>query len=272
MFTLPSCRVVIYSLASILFLFHAFADARLVRGGGRGTYTDSATDAYYLIDNLYLNSVGIAEDFMAIQMLSKNSQDPHLLTTPSDCMRNLGSFSDYNFAIDNGFFIEEPCYYEFYENEERLTLNGFSPFAFNLAQSAQIIWTISQLGQPDLTINQNISAFDNGDILLDILMPSELIPGEYQVDLDITLYSGLDANFYYDASGEGNSFQYDCDTVNDVCGYTSFYSSDTLSFSARYAERLVILAEQQVEVAEPAILALMLLGLMGIRRQKQRFS
>ncbi|MDO6694853.1 hypothetical protein Q4574_16265 [Aliiglaciecola sp. 3_MG-2023] len=271
MFIANSRITVIYSLALVLFLFHAFADARLVRGGGRGTYTDSANVEYYLIDNSYENSVGIGLDFVATQYLYKNSQAPFLLATPNDCLRNLGSFSDYNFQIDNGLFVEEPCYYEFYENETTLSLNGFSPFAFDLAQSAEINWTLSQIGKPDLIIVQNITAFDDEDILLDILMPSELIPGEYEVSLDVTLYSGPDADFYNEVSGEGNSLPIDCDPVTNVCGYTSFIASDTLSFTSSYNERLVILAEPQVEVAEPAILGLMLLGLLGIRRKQQGF-
>ena len=267
MFSFTTRSLLIYSFALVLILFHAFADARLVRTGGRGTYSDSSSDDFLLISDIFKNQIGLTTDFVAIQKRGKNSQDAGLLSVPRNCMNNRGTFLDYNFEISNGFFVDEPCYYEFSENEQRLQLTGSTPFNFDLAASAEILWTISQIGSSDLQFQQNISAINGSEILLDVLMPPELIPGEYEVELSMTLFSGPDATFYKDDSGEGNSPRIDCDSVSLVCGYSTYSQRDTMSLSARYIERLVI--RPAAQIPEPNLLAVLTLGLIGLIRRKQ---
>ncbi len=269
MFTINKKSAVIYSLAAVLFLFHAFADARLVRGGGRGTVLDSNAFDFLLVNNANINDLGLMAGFSTLESQGYNSGEDGLLSTPQDCVRSFGSQDELDQEKMFGGFVEEPCYYQVYENDLRLEMEGFGRAFFDLASSIEVAWTFSKAGMADIVLMG--SMFDSAP-LLDVLMPPELVPGEYTIGLDVTFFSGPDNSFF----SSNNSHDLDViDCVEPTPGDLQCYhpewgsASDTLSYSAAYTERLVVLAgTDPLTVSAPAGLGLFLLGLFGLRRRQ----
>lgn len=270
MFTINKRSAVIYSLAAVLFLFHAFADARLVRLGGRGSVKDSNAISHLLVNDNNINDLGLMDGFISLEGQSFNSGDDGLLSTPQDCVRSFDSQFDLDQEKMFGGFVEEPCYYQVYENDLRLQMEGFGRAFFDLASSVEVTWTLSKAGMADIVLMGSV--FDSA-ALLEVLMPPELMPGEYTIGLDVTFFSGPDNSFF----SSNNSHDLDViDCVEPTPGDLQCYhpewgsASDTLSFSAAYTERLVVLAgTDPLTVNAPAGLSLFLLGLVGIRRRQQ---
>ncbi len=272
MFSITTRTLFIYSFAFVLFLFHAFADARLIRGGGRGTHLDSSNTIYTLVDDGFRNSVGLEPGYVPIQENRFNSGSDELISTPEECEALFGSLDDLNAAIQFEGFVDEPCYYEFYENDSKLEFSGFGRGLFDMAAGADVTWTLSRAGFSDIIINDSINSIVGNQVLLDTLMPPALVPGEYLIDLDITFFSGPDSTFYR-AQGDSLGDQ-DCEEVTPgvvECRLRDFFGSDTLSFSSAYKERLVILpgSAPRVPVSEPAMLGLFLISLIGFRVRKK---
>lgn len=270
MFTLHIKSAVIYSLAFFMFLFHALADAGLIRGGGRGTHSDSNAYSYVLVNDDNINDLGLMQGFSSLEYESFNSGDPALLSTPDECVTNFGSLDDLNDAITFGGWVEEPCYYEVYENDLRLEFEGYGRAFFQQASSVDVVWRLSQAGMADIILNGFMS---DSAALLDVLMPPELVPGEYILGLEVTFHSGPDNSFFSSTDIHDRD---DVDCIDLAPGDLQCYlpnwggASDTLSFSAEYAERLVVLAgTSPFSVNAPASLGLFLFGFFALRRRQQ---
>lgn len=270
MFALTKKNAVIYLLATILFLFHAFADARIIKRGGRGTFSDSNANSFILVEDTNINDLGLMEGFVSLERYSFNSGDDALISTPSECVTNFGTQGDLDNAIQFGGFVPEPCYYQVYENDLRLEMEGFGRSLFSMASSAEVIWTLSQAGMTDIVLNGTVS---DSAALLDVLMPPSLVPGEYNIGLEVVFHSGPDNSFF--SSFDVHDLNVvDCENVTptDLQCYHQAWggASDTLSFGAAYSERLVVLpGSAPLSVSEPASIGILLLGLIGIRRRKQ---
>ncbi|GAB5379583.1 MAG: hypothetical protein Alis3KO_29790 [Aliiglaciecola sp.] len=249
-----NARVVfVYVFAFSLFLFHAFAWAELVRGGGRGSRTNSAAEEFFLVNNIYANQFGMNFDYQAINYDSLQSGVFNAGAAPRDC------YQTYDF--DDPFFVDEPCYYQFIQGD-RLQLFGFTSVFFPDVAAVEATWTISQ-GQNRWMFTGD-SSFS--DTMLDVMMPDELMPGEYQVSLDYTFFSGPNNTFFYNSDNH-NDFPNSCGELipGDPNSYTCAFDydeRDTLSFG--FTERLVVLAK----VNSPTALTLMIFGgLLLLRRR-----
>lgn len=266
-FTLRSS--LIYSFTLVMFLFHAFADAGLVRNGGRGAVSSSGNDRIFLADDSFINSIGLGVDFTTIEQRSKNIALDGLLSTPQECVRVFGSFEELDQETRFNNFMSLPCYYEFNQDEPRLQMTGFGPLLFNQIDRADITWTFTQTGMPAISVVQDVNAIVGNEVLLDVLMPPSLIPGEYDISLEVTMFSGSDRTFYVEQFGDSGLANPVCDDSLPelVCGYPpgTYSPQDTITLRAGYTERLIILP---AAINEPGVLALLLIGLLRLRRRK----
>lgn len=261
--------VFVYGFALSFFLFHAFADAVLVRGGGRGTHSDSSITIYTLVDDRFTNNLGLDPDYIPIEEELFNSGLDELLSTPADCEAIFFDAEDLQNARDFEGFVDEPCYYEVYENDLLLEFNGYGRALFDLAFSANITWSLTRDGFPPVIINNDINAIVDSEVLLSTLMPEELVPGEYLIDLDVVFHSGPNSTFYR-AIGDITE-DIGCDEILPgelECYLLEFSGSDTISFSSEYRERLVVLPGSR-PINEPFLLSLFLIGLFAVYRHKK---
>ncbi len=250
--------VFVYGFALSFFLFHAFADAGLIRGSGRGSRTASAAEEFYLVNNIHANRLGLAFDYQAISSTSLQVGRFAAGAAERGCYREF-EFGDPEY--DN--FVDDPCYYQF-NLGERLQFTGFTSIFLSNADRIEAIWSIRQ----GLNRWQFVSDASNSETTLDVLMPADLIPGEYSVSLTYYFYSGNDTSFFYNPDNH-NNFPNNCGELipGDPNSYTCAYDyeqRDSLSFGA--TERMVILA---AVIDSPSSLVLLLFsGLLLIRRMK----
>ncbi|GAA0859883.1 hypothetical protein [Aliiglaciecola litoralis] len=266
MFTLTTRSFFIYSFALVLFLFHALAEAGLVRGGGRGTYSDSSNTDFVLVANDQINDLGLREGYTAVEVNGFNSGLDALLATPSFCDIEFFDFQDLQDAINFGGFVEEPCYYQVYENDPTIDFLGFGRGLFQLASNVEITWTLSRAGETPIVLAGAASDISGENVSYIGPMPTELFAGEYLVDLTVEFFSGPNMEFFR-ASGDSTD-DVGCDEVapGDVqCYMREFSPSDTLRFDSAFSERLVVLPGS-APINEPAMWGLLGLGLLLLRR------
>jgi hypothetical protein len=260
-----STKAILHTFVVFLFFYAAVADAILLRGAGRGSNKDTNATHFYLVENQFVNSVGldtsVSVNNNSIGFGSTTTGILEAGSTPEDCYVYFFQGSGQEFHTD------EPCSYEFYEQGNRLQLEGFSTLAFPAASGIDVTWTISQ-GQN----SWNYSGLMDGNIAtLDILMPEELTAGDYGVDLQVSYESGSDHTFFRRFLNTSGSA---CDQQADVCGYTGT-EFDNLIFNSGFTELMRILpgsAPVAVGVSEPTLWSIFLLALAGLWRRGQRGS
>lgn len=235
-------------LGSMLFLSFV-ADAGLIRGSGMGHDSSSDAQYFYRIADQYRDQLGVKTNFVATDNQTLVSGKIPLFAVPSDC------YVDITFYPPG--FVNDPCYYQFYQNE-LLQFEGFMAMFFDNAPQVDLVWTLSGLGY-----QQSFSGnFLNRTALLDTTMPL-LAAGEYQLDLMVTFYAGAGYKFYTNTSAHSTNLN--CGLLNPddensfSCSY-NWITSDSLSFSSRLEKVLILAGDKPMPIPAPASALLCLFG------------
>ena len=269
MISISPQKVAVYGLALVLFLFHAFADAKLIRGRGRGGVTVSFGTLDILVPETeiipgfgmlrwdYYNSPPASNPFNSAFIPPGY---PMVMPVPDDCFVELDSGQQ---------FDDEPCYYLFRQNEP-LVMTGSTVTHFPLAIQ-DIRWRIFDINADlffDLPLYEFGTAFSTieagpfdqaeREIYFNAPMPNDIAPGEYRIQIEVT-QTAPDGYVFYSADttqiGESCIFGpgIDCALIGQVSGKTFIRSN---------AERLVITAN------EPTTIALIVMALFGLYRRR----
>lgn len=265
-------RILIASCLIISFV----SDAKLIRGGGRGSETSSTSDDYYLIDDIHRNSVGIDEAYFeagAFPSVTISGGIDTAFAAPTECV-------DYSIIEENQrredagveLLVEEPCIWEFEQNENLVLFGDFLLY-FADADLIDVNWLISD-GVNDWnfagTVNPDKNYFlpdgeladKAGMVFLDAPIPFDMGVGDYTVSVQVTQFSGSEASFY--SLNTHNSASFNCDdTVNpNICGYT-LSAMDSLS-SHSENEILKIVSQSAISVSSPSMVFIYLFFMVGL--------
>ncbi|MGQ8367191.1 hypothetical protein [Glaciecola sp. 1036] len=245
-----------YSVVFILLVFNSFADARLVRGGGRGGITVSfgtldllvpmsAINDFSLLDYSYYDSMP-SEDRVGIIPPSY----PMVQGVPDDCFEPLSGDEP---------FVDDPCYWEFSETEQTLEFLGSTVSHFENAIQ-NITWQIYPANVSVFSPTATpLYEFDNSHTTVNPLqyagnmphktlafsapMPAGIAPGEYQVLLTMeqtapdgwVFYSG-DTISNLDEACLGDPGNIQCSLLGNIRGTT---------FTQSALERMVVVSTPQ---------------------------
>ncbi len=243
-------RMFFLLLVSMLFISN-LAAAALIRGGGIGHDSSSDAQNFYRIADDQRNALGVKTGFIATDRQTLVSGHIPLFAVPSSC------YVDISFPPPG--FVNDPCYYQFYQNES-LQFEGFMAMFFANAARMDLVWTLTGAGYRQSFVGGNLDQL----VLLDTVMPL-LLPGEYQISLLATFYAGAGYQFYRDPSVHSDDLN--CgeliagDPSSSSCSY-NWTAAESLSFSSAGA-RVVILAGDKPPanpVPAPASVVLLLLG------------
>ena len=247
-------------LCSMLFLSF-IADAALIRSAGKGSYTSSEAQVFYRIADTQINSLGVKPGFSFTDQETLVQGQIPLFAVPSTC------YFDVSF-LPPGSYEEDPCYYQFYQNE-LLQFEGYMGMYFENAPLMDLVWTLTGAGYSQSFAGSHLerAAF------LDSTMPL-LAAGEYQIGLKVTFYAGAGYKFYTDPTVHSENLN--CGELNpgDQSSYSCSYgwsAAESLSFSS-YLEKVVVLAgDKPVDIPVPTTVALIMLGggLLHLRIRKQ---
>jgi hypothetical protein len=252
------------------------SNAKLIRGGGRGSGTSSTSDDYYLIGDIHRNSVGIDEAYFdsgAFPSVTISGGIDTAFAAPTECV-------DYNILEENerraaagvDLLEEEPCVWEFEQNEN-LVLYGDFLLYFADADLVDVNWLISD-GVNDWNFAGTVNPDSNyllpdgeladraGMVFLDVPMPFDMGVGDYVVSVQVTQYSGLDASFYSLNVHDFPSFNCDDTVTPNICGY-SLSPRDSLSSYSK-TELLRIVAQAPILVSSPATVFICLFFIVGL--------
>jgi hypothetical protein len=235
-------------LVSMLFLSF-FADAALMRGGGVGSSSSSEAQNFYRIADEHIDTLGVKTDFSATDRETLVNGKIPLFAVPTDCYVDV--------TIMPPDFENDPCYYQFYQNE-LLQFEGYMAMYFENAPLMDLVWTLSGAGY-----SQSFSGtHEERKAFLDTTMPL-LAAGEYQIRLMVTFYAGAGYKFYTDPTVHSDNLN--CgelipgDESSVSCSY-GWAAAESLSFSS-YLEKVVILAgDKPLDVPLPASATLLMLG------------
>jgi len=208
-----------------LFLFAQFAEAGLVRTGGRGDPSSNFSQAFYYVDNQYLNEVGIiasAFDFDSPKAANSivravGGGGRGLGAVPNDCINgyteddldNLEQEISFLYEdFDNGLITEdelnagiaalefavygEPCVWEFAQGDA-LSMFGFFSLYFDTPDvSYDVNWLIGDITLPgDINTAGDIVAPDgtirDGWVTLNTPPTMAFAPGDYMVYVSVGL-------------------------------------------------------------------------------------
>jgi len=230
-------------------LLSGVADAALIRGSGMGHDSSSDAQYFYRIADQYTDQLGVKTNFVATDNQTLVSGKIPLFAVPSDC------YVDITFYPPG--FVNDPCYYQFYQNE-LLQFEGFMAMFFDNAPQVDLVWTLSGAGY-----QQSFSGnFLNRTALLDTTMPL-LAAGEYQLGLMVTFYAGAGYKFYTNPSAHSNNLN--CGLLNPddensfSCSY-NWITSESLSFSSRFEKVVILAGDKPMPVPTPASALLLLFG------------
>jgi hypothetical protein len=244
-------------LAIITLVYATSAESILLRGAGRGSNKDSDATQYYLVNNSQINQFGLKDSFTSIENQSLQSGTFEAGSTPYDC------YVYDSFADDGGPFVDEPCSYEFYQDEP-LQFDGFSSVFFANAADIMATWHITQ-GQNSWSYE---GVINHGNAILDILMPAELSIGDYMVSLDVSFHAGDGFSFF--SKNVHDTFPDSCGELipGDEDSFTCSYSGDissTLSFSSP-AELMRILPGTRAiaTISEPGLWMLWMMSVLAL--------
>ena len=240
-------------------LFSAASQAALIRDGGRGSATSSNRFDYYLIADDQVNAFGVQYGFTALERTSLIAGQIPLFAVPTTCYVDV--------TIMPPGFVDKPCYYQFYQ-QEQLQFEGFAAAFFAVGMQSELNWNLSGNG-----FSRDFSGSAGNPLLaLDTLMPPDLLPGEYQLSLQLKFTANQGYRFYTDTNAHSDEQLCGELTANDpnsfICSH-NWYGTDSLTFNAN-TERVQLLAGQRpVAVAAPASAGLLLLSVLwlGWRRR-----
>ncbi|WP_290614831.1 hypothetical protein [Arsukibacterium sp. UBA3155] len=208
-----------------LFLFAQFAEATLVRSGGRGDASRNFSQAFYYVDNQYLNEVGIIESafnfdapFAANSILrAVGGGGRGLGSVPNDCINgytqddldNLDqeiSFLQDDF--NDGLITEaefdaavaalefaiygEPCVWEFNQGDA-LSMFGFFSLYFDTPDiSYDVNWLVDGVSLPgDINTAGDLvtpdGTIEEGWVTLNTPPTSAFAPGDYMAYVSVGL-------------------------------------------------------------------------------------
>jgi hypothetical protein len=258
MFTLLSRRFFLSTISVLLIFIHLTVEAAIVRGAGRGGTTDSSATQYFLVDDSYVNSLGLDASFVALASTSLQSGRFEAGATPRDCYREFGFGDDFG-------FIPEPCYYDSLLSD-RLVLEGFSAISFGAPAVGIATWSI---GNGITSWSQSFDMLGSDTSIIDIVMPAGLTPGDYTVSFSVTYTAGAGRSFFINNDIHNNNPDncgelIDGDPDSYTCSY-GYSRRSELSFG--YSERFILRADP---ISEPGTVLLMLFGLAGlILRRRQ---
>jgi hypothetical protein len=235
-------------LVSMLFVSFV-ADAGLIRGAGIGHDSSSEAQNFYRIADQYTDALGVRTNFISTDSETLVSGKIPLFAVPSDC------YIDISFSPPN--FVNDPCYYQFYQNE-MLQFEGYMAMFFENSSLVDLVWTITGAGY-----SQSFSgSYINRMASLETAMPL-LAAGEYQLGLMVTFYAGAGYKFYTDPSVHSDNLN--CGELNPgdqnsvSCSY-GWIGADTLSFSSRMEKIVILAGDKPVDIPAPASVLLLLLG------------
>lgn len=245
-------------LYSALF-FSAASQAALIRDGGRGSATSSNRFEYYLIADNQVNAFGVQYGFTALDSTSLIAGQIPLFAVPTNC------YVDVTFMPPD--FVDQPCYYQFYQ-QDQLQFEGFAAAFFAVGIQSELIWNLAGNG-----FSRDFSGVaGNSLLLLDTLMPPDLLPGEYQLSLQLKFTANQGYRFYTDSNAHSDEQLCGELIANDpnsfICSH-NWYGTDSLTFYAN-TERVQVLAGQRpLPVAAPATSVLLMLSVfwLGWRRR-----
>lgn len=258
----------IISLTIVLYIFVSIVEARLIRTSGRGTFSGSAATEFFLIDDSFLNALGIADNFNALEYSSLTAGFFSGGATPQDCYRVFSSAEEREFEEHFNGYVEEPCSYEFTYGET-LRLDGWIFDVFSLASMASINWRISGMGNSWDFIGMQ-TAPNSNELFLETLMPSDLLPGHYTVSLSMTFYSGASATFAINDDIH-NDFPTNCgelipgDDTSFTCAY-DYRQLDMLTIGGE-SELLRVLPAWQVSNPSTITLFCIPILLLAVREK-----
>lgn len=245
-------------LVSMLFV-SSVADAKLIRGGGFGNNTSSEAQNFYRISDVYINELGVIPSFVATDRETLVSGQIPLFAVPTDC------YIDVTFMPPN--FVNDPCYYQFYQNE-LLQFEGYMAMFFENAPLMDLVWTFTGAGYSQSFAGSHLDRAT----FLDSAMPP-LPAGEYQISLQVTFYAGTGFKFYTDPTVHSDNLNCGELLPGDQSSYSCSYgwaATESLTFSSSLEKVMMISGDRPLDVPMPATAGLMLLGagLLRLIRKK----
>ena len=229
-----------------LFLFAQFAEAGLVRTGGRGDFSSNLSQAFYYVDNQYLNEVGIIESafnfdapFAANSILrAVGGGGRGLGSVPNDCIKgytqddvdNLEQEINFLYEdFDNGLITEdelnagiaalefaiygEPCAWEFNQGDA-LSMFGFFSLYFDTPDvSYNVRWLIDDVSLAgDINTAGDLVTPDgtikNGWATLNTAPTMAFSPGDYMVYAAVDLSSSA-GRFFMTSTRPGDEIVFE---------------------------------------------------------------
>lgn len=238
-----------YLLLVSMLCLSFFADAKLIRGGGTGSYTSSEAQDFYRIADTHIDALGVKPGFSFTDKETLVQGQIPLFAVPSDCYFNA------NFLPPG--YEEDPCYYQFYQNE-LLQFEGYMGMFFENAPLMDLVWTLTGAGYSQSFAGSHLDRAT----FLDSTMPL-LAAGEYQIGVKVTFYAGQGFKFYTDPTVHSDNLN--CgelipgDENSGSCSY-SWAAAESLSFSSRLEKVIVLAGDKPLDIPLPSTAALLLLG------------
>ncbi|WP_068062485.1 hypothetical protein [Rheinheimera sp. SA_1] len=235
-------------LVSMLFV-SCMANAVLMRGGGKGNNTSSEAQNFYRIADEYVNALGVKPSFIATDHETLVQGQIPAFAVPTYCYVDVTTMPP--------DFVNDPCYYQFYQNE-LLQFEGYMGMFFENAPLMDLVWTLTGADYSQSFAGSHLerAAF------LDTTMPL-LAAGEYQIGLKVTFYAGQGFKFYTDPSVHSDNLN--CgelipgDESSGSCSY-SWAAAESLSFSSDLEKVIILSGNKPLDIPIPATTALLLLG------------
>jgi hypothetical protein len=269
---------ILLSLFIFSFLFVAvFADAALIRRGGRATISNNSATILLMVpedqvvgsdsSNLKLpNDMSIP----SANSVTMEAGTERIYTTDNSCFTLVGNSRQ----LDTFNASNQLCYWEFSQGEA-LNMFGFMDHYIPGALSHSVTWEIASptysktFSGPSSTIGNNPSSSSIvRDIFLNADAPDDLVPGTYEV-FATSVQTAIDGYVFFEYAWV-NIFGINCD-INNGPGTEPFCLLGGKSFGTSYSRtstptRLVI-----TQVSEPMALtsAALLLVLFFRRRFHQ---
>jgi hypothetical protein len=238
-------KIYIFTLLLLTqFLYVQIAEAGLVRSGGRGSLSRNFDQAFYYVDNQYLNEVGIMESAWigaSSNFISRavGGGGRGLGSVPRECIKGyvendvLVKDEDIQFLqddFDNGTITQselddgiarleagiagEPCVWEFKQGEALSTFGFFNLYFGTPDVTYDVNWKIEGTETFDLSGSVNTAGsldtpdgiIPNGSVTLNTSAPVNLIPGDYLLYVSVSL-SSTEGKFFWENGDGGNEVE-----------------------------------------------------------------
>ena len=229
-----------------LFLFAQFAEAALVRTGGRGDPSANFSQAFYYVDNQYLNEMGIIEsafDFNSPKAANSivravGGGGRGLGAVPNDCIKGYTQDDVDNLELEIDYWrtelsyeriteaefdalvaalelaiYGEPCVWEFTQGDA-LSMFGFFSLYFDTPDvSYNVNWLIDGVSLPGAinTAGNLITpdgTINNGWVTLNTPPTMAFEPGDYMAYVSVGL-SSSQGQFFWTSTQPGNEIVFE---------------------------------------------------------------